>query len=70
MTKYSMITSYWMNEFQYSHQTMGNLTGKENQHSHKQNYGSFVPLNFSCLSHIQVNYNIISNKQNHGYDRT
>ena len=70
ITKVSMMTSYWINKFKYSHQTMGNLTNKENHHSHKQNYGSFVPLNFYCLSHVQVNYNIISNKQNYGYDRT
>ena len=55
ITKKSMMTSYWINEFEYSHQTMGNLTNKENQNSHKQNYGSFVPLDFSCLSHVQVN---------------
>jgi hypothetical protein len=60
----------WINEIKYSHHKSTQMANEEDQNSDKQNNSSFVSLNLSCSSQVQVNHNIVSNKQHHGYDRT
>ena len=50
-----------MKKFIYSSHKMGNSENRENQNSHAQNYSSFVPLDFPCVSQVKVNDSIISN---------
>ena len=70
MTKQFLFQYKWMNKFKYSNHKSNNMANEEDQNSGKQNYSSFVPLNLVCFSQVQIDHNIVSNKQHHGYDRT
>ena len=41
---------------------MGDSADRKNQQTDTQTCSSFVPLKLPCVTQIQVNYNIISNK--------